>query len=452
MKNFWNFRPVNFKFRFFNFIAQFLLFAVLLTSVGCDDDMSSIGLNLKNRDDLLNATFTDTTTLYAYSVLEDSLKTTELANNILGSIVDEIFGMTTAGMATQFIPDGFTTTFGDAPELDSIVLMLRYRGGFFGDTLNPFYVKVYELNETISSTDTFFSNSSIPHTEMNIAYNQNFLLYPKPTSNVMLDTVYGAHIRIRLDDELGQRFLDNVNSMNSNESFKNFFKGLYICAEPAEGSGSLVNINFTHASLSRIQLYYKDSLLTKKYSFLVSSESAKSVRINTFKHNHEMGERKFIQQVLEKDTMLGEEMLYLQSMAGIKTKIGFPHLKTLKDKKMVINKAELVITKVDESKEFYIYPSILTLQGVNKKGTLVRLPDDTGTGGYFGGIYNTGTKEYRFRITRYVQDVILRDNFEPYIYLVVNAAAANASRTLLHGYNTFDPTTRLRLEIYYTEY
>jgi hypothetical protein len=447
MKNFWNLRRANFSFRSINFITLFLLFSVLFASISCKKDMSSIGLNIKDRDDLLNAVFTDTATLIAYSVLEDSLNTTGLVFNFLGFVKDEIFGSTTASIYTQLYPSGNNVNFGDAPQLDSIVLTLRYTGAFFGDTLNPFAIQVYELDEEISATDTFFSNSSLAHKGINLTYVPNFVLYPTPNTKVRLDTVYDAHLRIRLDDALGHHFLQNASEMSTPAAFKSFFKGLFICAEPSRNNGSLVNFTLNNA-LSGIQLYYKDNDEAKRFSFVIN-RNQDAVRFSNYQLNHELGDPRFVRQVLEKDTVLGKEKLYVQSMGGVKTKILFPHLKALKDKRIVINKAELVITNIGDNLEIYPLPRQLGLQGVNRNGTVVRLPDDVDAS-YFGGTLNK--EEYRFRITRYVQDIILRDNFQPYIYLVINGAAANAQRLLLSGTHPDDINTRLRLEIYYTEY
>jgi hypothetical protein len=146
----------------------------------------------------------------------------------------------------------------------------------------------------------------------------------------------------------------------------------------------------------------------------------------------------------------------VQSTGGVKTKITFPHIKDLKEKKIVINKAELVITCIEEEQALTKYPPPiqLSMYGINSKGESVRLPDDPYfmNYSYWGGRYDATTKEYRFRLTRYLQDVILNDKFEPYIYLVTEGAASSANRFILSGTNPDNASSRLRLEVYYTEY
>jgi hypothetical protein len=238
--------------------------------------------------------------------------------------------------------------------------------------------------------------------------------------------------------------------MSTANEFKNFFKGLYICAEPCNNSGSLVNVNLSH-ELSGIKLYYKRNGEAGLFSFFVRSEE--TIRFGHYVHDYTSGDPNFVNQVLNQDTSLGRTMLYVQAMCGVKTKISFPNVKSLRNKKVVINKAELVIKNIGEELSYYPQPERLTLQTNNSSGTSIFLPDHfTSTNlAYWGGGYDKTKEEYRFRITRYIQEVIQRDHFEPFIYLLVEGAAANANRLILSGTNPTDPS-RLRLELYYTEY
>jgi hypothetical protein len=142
-------------------------------------------------------------------------------------------------------------------------------------------------------------------------------------------------------------------------------------------------------------------------------------------------------------------------MGGVKAKIAFPNLKRLlKDEKISINKAELVITNIGEELAKYPVPPRLTIQGVNASGALVLMPDDPyfTNPTYWGGTYDAEKKEYKFRITRYINDIIKKDNFKPYFYLVAAEAAANANRLILGGAEPADLSSKLRLDLYYTEH
>jgi len=458
MKNFWNFRRANFKLRPFFYIIPFLLISIMLGFQGCKKDINSIGLNLK--DDLLNATFTDTVTLTAYSVIEDTLNTTGLVFNYLGCLNDNIFGTTTSCIYTQFVPSGNNVNFGESPELDSIVLTLRYTGGFYGDTLNPFTISVYELSESILADKIYYQHHTVAHEGNNLTYSTNFTLYPKPNTKVKIDTLLEAHVRIRLNNDLGNRFLQHAKELATEDDFKKFFKGLYISAKPFRNGGCLVNFSLINA-LSGIQLYYKDNGKTKQFPFVINNTA--TVRFNNYEHNYNAGDFHFAAQIdstksVNERAMLGKEKLYVQAMGGIKTRIEFPNIEAfneIHDGKIVINKAELVITNIGENLEKYPNPARLGIQAVKKtSGELVTILDAlTGNSNYFGGSYDDKRKEYRFRITRYIQNIIQKKNYEPFIYLVTEGAAAYANRLVLKGTGT-DTTdvSRLRLEVYYTEY
>ena len=447
MKNLWNFLRVNFNFRTFYCPSLLLFFSFLLISQSCKKEPSSIGLDLQNN--LLGAIYTDTITLNAYSILEDTLNTTNIASHCLGFLKDDIFGTTTAGIYTQLKPEGNNINLGEAPQLDSVVLILRYSGGFYGDTLNPFVIKVYEVEEEIASTNIYYQNNLLSHSSVNLTYRHNFLLYPQPRTKVKTDTLLEPHIRIRLNNLFGERLIRNISEMTSETTFKNYFKGLYICAEPYQNNGSLVNILLPTA-LSGIVFYYKnENAENKKFSLIIDRET--EMRFSSFEHNYEIGDGLFVRQTLNNDTLLGKNILYVQPLGGVKTKIAFPFIKKFRDKNIVINKAELVITDIGNESSFFPAPLALNISGM-VNGKLVFLPDYSQNSPYWGGNYIETDKEYRFRITRYIQEIISRDNFEPFIYLVSSGASINPNRLLLGGTQPFELTQRLRLELYYTEY
>ncbi|HRR04571.1 MAG TPA: hypothetical protein P5215_04770, partial [Bacteroidales bacterium] len=71
-----------------------IVFSIIFSLLGCKKEFDSIGLELQNDSQQLNNRFTDTTTLVAYSILEDSIITQNLNNSVLGYVNDPIFGRT----------------------------------------------------------------------------------------------------------------------------------------------------------------------------------------------------------------------------------------------------------------------------------------------------------------------------------------------------------------------
>lgn len=428
--------------------------AIFLTS--CEDELTSLGLNLRDPNELLGTSFMDSTTLTAQSVLDDTIATTGLGSNVLGYVNDPTFGTTKASIYTQYLLSGNSVDFSTSPVLDSVILTIRV-GGFFGDTTTALPIRVYELDQKLYSDSTYRVSSTVAHKNDNLTYDPNYSVRPSPTNRVLIDTnSYDAHLRIRLTDAFGLHFLQNSSSMANDALFANFFKGLYITLDNPQGTGSLLYVNLT-SSISGISIYYKKNGINKRYA-LVTNSSA--VRFNNFEHNYNQANSHFISEVINGipangNAVVGEDKLYLQPTGGVKMKIGFPTIKnSFKNKNLVINRAELVITNISEDDAHFFMPALLAIQGVKSDGTITYLPDDayyTSTD-YFGGSYNTSKKEYRIRITNYIQDLILRDQYKDYFYLVVSGAGVRGNRLIMGGLNPDDENTRLRLEISYTEY
>jgi hypothetical protein len=143
---------------------------------------------------------------------------------------------------------------------------------------------------------------------------------------------------------------------------------------------------------------------------------------------------------------------YVQSMGGVKTKVVFPHLKELsKSGPIAINKAELIIQIESGSDGTYAPHDRLTLFASDSSGKNVVLPDQIASvsSGFFGGEYNSGTKEYSFNIPRYAQQIV-NGNRENYgLFLLASGAASNANRSIVGG-GSNPGHTKMKLRITYT--
>ena len=205
------------------------------------------------------------------------------------------------------------------------------------------------------------------------------------------------------------------------------------------------------SSASGITLYYHLNGESRKYTFPVTTDC---VRYNFFTHDYSTANASFIQQVINGDPLLGRQELYVQAMSGVKTRVNVSALSdSLCGKNVVINRAELVLTNLNPSELYFLQPNNLSLQVVNENGTTSYTPDDatyTSTS-YFGGIYNEAKKEYRFRITNYVQDWVRHNGGNNGLNIVISGAGVRGNRLAFRG---TDPSyaDHFRLEVYYTEY
>ena len=430
--------------------ASILLVALwAMCFCSCKKEIDVIGLNLQD-DDILGADFTEVS-ISAHSILEDSLPTKGLINNVVGTINDPVFGQTTAGFCTQFTVSGSNTVFPKQAELDSVVLSLQY-SGYFGDTMSPIRFSVYELDEALTAS-AYYSNYDNPQVLPTDLVNNSVYIRPQPTTSVKIDTsTTAAHLRLRLTNSFGERLLHMTKSQLVNATaFQNAFYGLCVRAEAMPGrTGNLCYMSLTSA-MTGITLYYRVGHERKKYTFPVSGDC---VRYNFYTHDYTQGNIDFQRQVLQGDSTLGQHTLYLQPTGGVKTRVTFENLnEVFGGKNVVINRADLVLTNISAEEDYFFQPYNLALQLVETDGATTITPDDASltSSNYFGGIYDEKNKEYRFRITNYVQQRLKKPDGDKGINIVVSGAGVRGNRLVFRGTDEIY-SDRARLEIYYTEY
>ena len=428
---------------------------VLLTCIflsSCTDESSPIGYDLL--DNLVGTDFTDTITLQAWSLTEDTLNTTATSAQVLGHISDPVFGNSDAGIYTELALGGAAVNFGEHPVIDSAVLTLQI-SGYYGDTTSAVGIRVHRLNESMDPSATYYQGSTVGFDPTPLNYQlSNYTL--KPNTAVVVDTgIFNAHLRIRLTQAFGQELLNHESDLNNN--LRDYLKGVYINAVSHSGpSGYMLMTNMSSALTGLVLYYHNDSTQNARYTLSCTDKCA---RFTHFDHDYASSQNNnFLNEVLHHQTSVGEQVLFVQGGGGIKTRITFPYLEHAFDQfdqRVAIHRAELVITNVDLNEEYLTPATALTLQGISKSDSTIRfLPDDDyyTSSAYYGGVYNAEKHEYRFRITKYVQQLILNQgDWSNCINLIVRGSAVRPHRLIFDGTDPASPT-RLRLEIAYSTY
>jgi len=427
----------------------------LLTCIffnACNNQASEIGLDLIGNP--VDTEFTDTITVQAYSMLEDTINTTNTSANIVGHLSDPVFGNSRAGIYTQLALGGSSVNFGQNPVIDSVILTLQI-SDYYGDTNSLVSFRVHQLTESLTSGTTYHQTSTASYdpTPLNYSLTGQSL---KPNLSVVVDTsLLSAHLRIRLSQQFGQYLLNHQNDLNYN--LQDFLKGLYIEAVAHTGSrGYMVIANMTSALTGLTLYYHNQESQNMRYSMACTD---KCVRFTHIDHDYAAStSADFVQEVLQGQHNIGREVLYVQGGGGVKTRICFPYLESSfakYNKRVNIHRAELVITNAVPNTPLLAHPKNLTLQGIGKTDSAIRfLPDDDyyTYAAYYGGIYDATTHEYRFRITRYVQQLILQQgDWSNAMNLIVRGSAVRPHRLIFDGTDISSPT-RLRLEITYSTY
>ena len=408
-----------------------------------------MGIGLQPASTELTVSFDDNSGLLVHSVREDSVRTdgSAIKTGMLGSMMDPVFGRTTAGIFTQFRLPENGHTYGSDPVLDSIVLSLAY-SGFYGDTASQQSIKIYELTGEMFPDSLYYSNQSIPDDGQEIA---SVIFVPMPGDSI---TVGGnpasPQLRIRLSDEFGQKLINAGSEVyNDNESWLAFMKGLRITSDPALADGGIMLFDML-ASNTALTIYYRTGEPQDTLSFAFVSNS-NCARFTAFDHNDYLDALpEFRAQVLEQDTALGLEKFYLQSMGGVKAWIRLPDItEYFKDGPVAINEAMLVFYINDDGAGLAPPPQ-LGLALISEEGEYLPLPDAGEAGAYYGGLLNDNKTRYYFRISRHVQRVLTGQSPNSTLALLISGASFRANRVIFYGPDEINAELRMRLNVIYT--
>lgn len=410
---------------------------LLILACSCTKTTESIGDGLLPEGDAIGAYFTDTIRIVCHSEAIDSMATKGMTTVLLGSMTDPIMGTTTANIFTQLHLSTTNQRFGANPSIDSAVLQLGL-SGYYGDTTTTQTVHVYELAEKLDLENDYYQFSDIDVKPTDLANSFQFKPHPKTISVVGNDTLTQAVIRIPLDNSFGEQLvMADTSVYGSVTAFKNFMRGLKVSCEDVSQGGAISYLLPTSNSITKLELYYheSDTSMGMRYDFYITSEDC---YFNQYLHDYSAGSPAFVQQVVNGDTALGQQKLYLQSMGGVRTLLRFPNIHTwgdtLQHAHLIINEAKLILpmSREDEDSTGYTPISSLALLSFNSDGSTTVIPDYFEGTSYYGGTYSSTSKSVFFRISEYLQDLVGGSTSEG-LYLSITGAAYNANRYIIPG-------------------
>ena len=436
-------------------LGMALLMGILASLIAsCKKSPETIGNNLISDSDYIGVYHTDTVAIVCHSY-RDSVATGKATSALLGAMRDPVFGATEAGFYTQFRPSVAGQHFGSDPVLDSIVLQLHL-AGYYGDTATLLTAHAYQLTDTIASATTYYNFSEVSAATVDLANGHQFRLHPNTKQHVLgADTVAQPIIRIPLSAELGNYLMTiDTNAYARPDLFKQAFYGLHLTCDPVAANGSIASINLTNNTFTLLQLYYHNATTPDKpmrYNYYVTSSDA---YFNHFDHDYAQGSPEFVGQVIEGQTDLGQEALFLQTMGGVRAKVFFPNFNTWADtlvgQHLVINEAKLILpVKPQSIDSVYTAPKNFLLVGFNADSSTYLLPDYYEGAGFFGGTYDPSRHAVSFRITEYMQRILLGEKENNGLSLGINGASYNAQRIIINGPEA-QQGEKMRLEVTYS--
>lgn len=411
---------------------------LLLLYSSCNKEPESIGLDLI--DDSKLGVFDTTFSIAGFSTTDDSVYTDELTVHLLGSLQTDDFGLTNASFYSHLRLSQTSPDFEDA-QPDSAILSLVY-SGYYGYLNTPLAVKVYELQQDIYKDSSYFSTSQFTITPLIELANFDFV--PNPMDSIMQEdsTYISGELRIPLNETFINKmiFPEDDSVYGSSDKFIEYFKGIYVVTDSVSNSnnGSILYFSLVNPR-SKVTLYYNDSL---SFEYLINSNCA---TVGSYQHNYSKSQNQnFIDQIVNKDTTIGTENLYLQGLSGIKTSIDFSSISPwIGTNKYAVNEAKLVIPVIDQYEE--LPPaSQLILFKYNESGEIQFTNDQLEGDNYFGGSYNEETHSYEFRITLYIQS-LLNETPDYGMAIYTSGKSVNANQVVAFG---TDPDNALLPKMY----
>ncbi len=454
-----------------NWAALFFL-SLTCTFVACEKPERDLGLDLQPEESILGVGTVDTFTVIAFTLPEDSIRSDKVTPALLGAYIDPAFGFVKAGHVTElrlsssgpvFVPIGSSV---NDIQVDSVVLTLAYNYTEAFNTnsanyggLGAQFIQLFETTDSLAADSSYFHTKKPRYIPEDLIVPGNNLVIPAPADSVIVGGVkIGPEIRIRLKNSFSDRFfnLDPGQELTATE-FISLLKGIYVTVDETQFDTHNSGIIYfdTFNDRSKITMYYRNTLTedTVSYAFEMRGNTGK---YNTFDHDRTLAEAALYQQVVEGEDAPGLNDLYIQAMGGTKIRIDFPHFNDLRSIEGIsINQAALYLPLREGSTKNYAPPEGLFVLGLDVDGNAFLIDDQLDGSAFVDGIYDADKNAYRFKISRFLQQVLLGEKELYGLEIVTSRAAFSANRVLLNGPEYPDPLSpdkNLKLAITFTEF
>ena len=532
---------------------------VLICAQSCEKDFTSIDSDVINSENAINfETSSIEYPIVTHSKIVDPVQSNNLPSFLLGYNNHAIYGESTSSFVGQMVPDQYSPDFGDNVVLDSVVLTIPYfsRGvetsdeddityeldSVYGGSpiklsiyRNNFFLRSFDPYGEFDDSQKYYSNGSLSDLE-SISQGQlegellfeinDFVASANQINLTELDTLdvpfvsqkIAPALRFRLDtpnDNYWQNLIfENENDpvLNTENNFKEFFRGLYIKVEGINSEGSMILLNLASTNTNLTIHYTSDTPITSETDTgniddITSYQNDyvlnfSGVLLNIFDNN-------FSIDVSSSDEVNGDENIYLKGGEGyvgmvdlfngtVENEMGdqvdaFDHFKSFfyddisESPLKLINEAYIEfyvnqdLNLENEPDRIYLYNyeqntslidyfidqsvSSTTINAkINHLEPLQRVDDDPEGQGI----------KYKIRITEHLNNIILRDSANARLGLgVINDIAATSffsilndseedvelvsgtilshKGTILHGNQSQQEDKRPKIKIYYTE-
>jgi len=546
---------------------KFLSVFFIIFIYSCDKDFTSIDSDVISAENAINFN----TSSIDYPIVASNLRLNPVKSNNLPSFMlgynnNPFYGESKASFLGQVVPAEFSPSFGENVVLDSVILTIPYysRGvetseegdityeidSVYGSTATKlyvyksnFYLRDFNPSGDFSDSQNYYSNGALSNSEsINQAEIEAELLYESGILGDGSDDFIPSSERIDLTslDSLGESYVSSsiapairlkLNNPNDNfwqslffenegnpelinpNTFKEFFRGLYIKADGVNSDGSMMLLNFA-SSNTKLTIHYTSETSTDSDTDSGGTSTETITSQNEYVLNFtdnlvNIYENNFLVDVSNPNTVDGDERIYLKGGEGYMSTVdlfggdiqdengemvnAFEHFKnSFYDEEneianKIINEAYIEFF-VDQTQDIGSEPDRIYLYNFEQNTALIdyfldqsvssttinakinHLEPLTRDG---DSITGEGVK-YKIRITEHLNNLILRDSTNARLALVVTSnvgsidnfsilnsgeedrdfpsgAILTPKGTVLHGSQSEDIDKRPRIKIYYTD-
>jgi hypothetical protein len=423
------------------------IFFISVIFTQCQKDKNQLGLNVQPQSDQIGLNTIDTLSLITYTSLSDSIATDEISSGmLLGVYQDPFFGKAEASIYTELRLEGavdFTPDGGTLSDLvvDSVVLSIAVSGGY--GNLEAQDYEVYQMTQSLDIDSTYYSNRDIGISTQNLVKAGEGSIYTNPNTPGYSNGILRSQSILRIPLSIADFAMPIINQsgtgvLNANDGdgyFVDWFKGIYITSKNTNQSSNEGAILYLDpiSSNSKVTIFYRDNsglpsdFDTIQYDLNINSSCAR------FTHLEQDYTGTMVASQLT-DSTEGQDVFFLQTMGGVRSKVAFPDLVPFLDSnKLIINKAQLVLPVQYYTSDAYVPSSELFLVRDLEDGRISFIPDYNEDR---GGNFVESTSSYTFNVTRYLNQMIAGEYENEPLTIVSIGNAVTANRVVFNGPNS----------------
>lgn len=449
--------------KFLNFFVVICI--TTFTIVSCDKDYNTIGGDVIGAENFNYSSGQDFG-VHVFNKKMGAVQTNNLPVNQFGCLNNAVFGETEANFVTQLELATVAPVYTSNVAVDSVVLTIPYfstktaidsngRGTYALDSIysnnasyDPIAIKIFRSGYVLNDFDAanpelsakYYSDQDaniranlvgaaiyeksdfVPENKEFVKYKvgDDLTMMPKSIENIEFRAA--PRIRIKLDKDYFKSTILDANASNvvTNAAFKDYFKGLYFQAKPgATGSGSMMLLDFRKGDIT---IHYKQDKFKDNPS---GGQVMKTLKMNFAGNNVNLFNDTTVNptynlaanQAISGSS--GHEKIYLKGQQGTQMYVelfqDYNELKTLWDKKALINDASLTFT-VDASSlgtNYLFNPNRIYIFDADTNKLIYDYTFDNSTNSaypklakyIFGGLLTDKTT-YKIRITEHIANLL----------------------------------------------